>query len=57
MARFQDLAPRHGFIERWQELRDLGSNSLLPDFVAVLIRTKWFVRDVQFHLTNSTRKT
>jgi hypothetical protein len=37
-------------------LRDLGPDSLLPDFVAVLIRTKWFVRVVQFHRVGAVKQ-
>jgi hypothetical protein len=38
------------------KLRDLGPESLLPDFVAVLIRTKWFVRVVQFHRVGAVKQ-
>lgn len=37
-------------------LRDLGMESLLPGFVAVLIRTKWFVRVVQFHRVGAVKQ-
>lgn len=38
------------------KLRDLGAESLLPNFVAVLIRTKWFVRVVQFHRVGAVKQ-
>ncbi len=38
------------------KLRDLGAESLLPGFVAVLIRTKWFVRVGQFHRVGAVKQ-
>ena len=38
------------------KLRDLGADSLLPGFVAVLIRTKWFVRVIQFHRVGAVKQ-
>ena len=37
-------------------LRDLGRESLLPGFVAVLIRTKWFVEVIQFHRVGAVKQ-
>lgn len=38
------------------KLRDLGKESLLPGFVAVLIRTKWFVKIIQFHRVGAVKQ-
>lgn len=37
-------------------LRDLGEESLVPAFVAVLIRTKWFMRVIQFHRVGAVKQ-
>lgn len=37
-------------------LRDLGRESLQPGFVAVLIRTNWFVRVIQFHRVGAVKQ-
>jgi hypothetical protein len=38
------------------KLRDLGNDSLPPGFVHVLIRTKWFVRVIQFHRVGAVKQ-
>lgn len=38
------------------KLRDLGKDSLAPGFVHVLIRTKWFVRVIQFHRVGAVKQ-
>jgi hypothetical protein len=38
------------------KLRDLGTDSLPPGFVHVLIRTKWFVRVIQFHRVGAVKQ-
>lgn len=38
------------------KLRDLGEDTLTADFVAILIRTRWFVRVVQFHRVGAVKQ-
>lgn len=38
------------------KLRDLGPESLPPGFVHVLIRTKWFVKVIQFHRVGAVKQ-
>jgi hypothetical protein len=37
-------------------LRDLGNNSLNTDFVATLIRTRWFLQLIQFHRVGAVKQ-
>ena len=37
-------------------LRDLGEESLLPQFVATLIRTSWFIKLIQFHRVGAVKQ-